>query len=61
VRWPPLLTAYICITQDYVECLHHRKEIDRMNTIMREAIKQEKAKLKAEGKPVGFFAEYFYN
>ena len=42
--------------QDYVECLHHKKEFERMNTIMREAIKQEKAKLIAEGKSPGIFS-----
>mmetsp|Transcript_3802 Transcript_3802/g.8595 ORF Transcript_3802/g.8595 Transcript_3802/m.8595 type:complete len:85 (+) Transcript_3802:41-295(+) len=42
--------------EDYVECLHHKKEFDRMNTIMKEAIRQEKAKRAAEGKSQGMWA-----
>ena len=29
--------------QDYLECLHHRKEIARMNTILKEAKKLDDA------------------
>ena len=29
--------------QDYLECLHHRKEIARMNTVLLEAKRQEDA------------------
>lgn len=55
------LVLTIRAAQDYVECLHHKKEFDRMNAIMREAVRQEKEKYKAEGKSIPWTARWFYD
>mmetsp|Transcript_21750 Transcript_21750/g.53602 ORF Transcript_21750/g.53602 Transcript_21750/m.53602 type:complete len:86 (-) Transcript_21750:87-344(-) len=41
-----------CQKEDYVECLHHKKEFERMNTIMKEAVRQQKEKDIEAGKPL---------